>query len=130
MENGTEALCITLRERRSDGHDDHYFVVTLPIEEIGKLTTAIQQSLAKATVAQEIYNYLLSGQKLNAIKAHRTAYGTPLKDAKEAVELIEKLLKLQLAAHDAWERDKPNRIMGSVTGRFYHDGPNEQEIPF
>ena len=38
---------------------------------------------------------LFQGQKINAIKQYRASTGTGLKDAKDAIELIEKELRLK-----------------------------------
>lgn len=44
---------------------------------------------------KEIQNFLFEGQKIQAIKVHREATGSGLKEAKEAVEAIESKLREQ-----------------------------------
>lgn len=55
----------------------------------GSVSTGFQ-SVTPELASNEIQNLLRAGKKIEAIKIHREVFGTSLKDAKEAVERIER----------------------------------------
>ncbi len=92
-----------------------------------------QQNLPSAQANLErIENLLMSGKKIEAVKVYRKTFGTDLKDAKEAVERIEKgripafqpnqfadeYVKPQNSIYDTGDLQTPPSVTESTTRRL------------